>query len=68
MQRNFRRDVQVFLAVAGEPKNLILARAAELAPPEAGVGARKEMPGNVARMLLKGKSVSKEGEPGENLR
>jgi len=38
-----RRDIQVFLAVAslpaqaGEPKNIILSRAAELAPPAAAL-------------------------------
>jgi hypothetical protein len=42
-----RRDVQVFVAVpslpaqAGESKNIILTRAAELAPPE-GVAGRQE--------------------------
>jgi len=39
--RILRRNVQVFLAVAGEPKNIILTRATELAPPE-GVAGRQE--------------------------
>jgi len=36
-----RRNVQVFPAVPGEPKNIILTRATELAPPE-GIAGRQE--------------------------
>src|SRR5713101_5348458 len=36
-----RRNVQVFLAAASEPKNIILTRAREVVPPE-GVAGRQE--------------------------
>jgi hypothetical protein len=39
--RIFTPNVQVFLAVPGEPKNIILTRATELAPPE-GIAGRQE--------------------------
>src|SRR6266851_6938634 len=40
---SLRRNVQVFLAVASEPKNIILTRAREVAPPEGIAGARTEL-------------------------
>jgi hypothetical protein len=39
--RIFTPNVQVFLAVPGEPENIILTRATELAPPE-GIAGRQE--------------------------
>ena len=49
-------------AQAGQPKNLILARAAELTPSEALMqGARKALPGNAARLLrMRGKREEEE--------
>ena len=49
-------------ALADEPKNPMLARAAELTPAEALMqGARKALPGNAARLLrMRGKREEEE--------
>src|SRR6266404_5863536 len=57
--RSLRRNVQVFLAVASEAKNIILTRAREVAPPE-GIAGRQERDARGARCTLSCRS----GTPG----